>query len=243
MKFLSFEKDYNKLKQIIISLFEMSMAYDDMKGSGIVDELGKRGIEAEGLADKVFRNPDLIPEILAGVSSAEARVRFNSAKILRIISEKQPNILYSKIEFFIELLESKNNILKWITIDIIGNLASVDSEKKFERAFRKFYCLLSDESMITAGHVIDNSGKIAIAKPYLQDRITRELLKVEKIEYKTPECRNILLGKVISSFDQYIHQFDNKEKMISLARRQLKNSRKATRAKAEKFLNTQLKKR
>jgi len=97
--------------------------------------------------------------------------------------------------------------------------------------------------MITAGHVIDNSGKIAIAKPYLQDRITRELLKVEKIEYKTPECRNILLGKVISSFDQYIHQFDNKEKMISLARRQLKNSRKATRAKAEKFLNTQLKKR
>jgi len=129
MKFLSFEKDYNKLKQIIISLFEMSMAYDDMKGSGIVDELGKRGIEAEGLADKVFRNPDLIPEILAGVSSAEARVRFNSAKILRIISEKQPNILYSKIEFFIELLESKNNILKWITIDIIGNLASVDSEK------------------------------------------------------------------------------------------------------------------
>lgn len=212
-----------------------------MKESKILDALGKKGIEAEDLADKVSRNPDLLPEILDGVSSAEARVRFNSAKILRIISEKQPKILYSKIEFFVDLLDSENNILKWIAIDIIGNLASVDSENKFDRIFRRFYDLLSDESMITAGHVIDNSGKIAVAKPYLQDRITEKLLKVEKIEYKTSECRNILLGKVISSFDKYIDQFDNKKKMISLVRRQLKNSRKATRAKAEKFLNNQSK--
>ena len=212
-----------------------------MKESKILDELGKKGKEAEDLADKVSRNPDLLPEILDGVSSAEARLRFNSAKILRIISEKQPKILYSKIEFFVDLLDSENNILKWIAIDIIGNLASVDSENKIDRIFRKFYDLLSDESMITAGHVIDNSGKIAVAKPYLQDRITEKLLKVEKIEYKTSECRNILLGKVISSFDKYIDQFDNKKKMISLVRRQLKNSRKATRAKAEKFLNNQSK--
>ncbi|MDH5419901.1 MAG: hypothetical protein OEX06_06180 [Candidatus Bathyarchaeota archaeon] len=212
-----------------------------MKESKILDALGKKGIEAEDLADKVSRNPELLPEILDGVSSEEARVRFNSAKILRIISEKQPKILYSKIEFFVDLLDSENNILKWIAIDIIGNLASVDSENKFNRIFRKFYDLLSDESMITAGHVIDNSGKIAVAKPYLQDRITEKLLKVEKIEYKTSECRNILLGKVISSFDKYIDQFDNKKKMISLVRRQLKNSRKATRAKAEKFLNNQSK--
>jgi len=212
-----------------------------MKESKILDELGKKGIEAEDLADKVSRNPDLLPEILDGVSSAEARLRFNSAKILRIISEKQPKILYSKIEFFVDLLDSENNILKWIAIDIIGNLASVDSENKFDRIFRRFYDLLSDESMITAGHVIDNSGKIAVAKPYLQDRITEKLLKVEKIEYKTSECRNILLGKVISSFDKYIDQFENKKKMISLVRRQLKNSRKATRAKAEKFLNNQSK--
>ena len=212
-----------------------------MKESKILDALGKKGIEAEDLADKVSRNPDLLPEILDGVSSAEARLRFNSAKILRIISEKQPKILYSKIEFFVDLLDSENNILKWIAIDIIGNLASVDSENKIDRIFRKFYDLLSDESMITAGHVIDNSGKIAVAKPYLQDRITEKLLKVEKIEYKTSECRNILLGKVISSFDKYIDQFENKKKMISLVRRQLKNSRKATRAKAEKFLNNQSK--
>ncbi|MCW3987760.1 MAG: hypothetical protein NWE87_05540, partial [Candidatus Bathyarchaeota archaeon] len=57
-----------------------------------------------------------------------------------------------------------------------------------------------------------------------------------KIQYKTSECRNILLGKVISSFGQYINQVDDREGMISLVKRQLKNSRKATRAKAEGFL-------
>jgi len=91
--------------------------------------------------------------------------------------------------------------------------------------------------MITAGHVIDSSSKIAKAKPHLQNKVTKELLKVEENQYKTSECKNILLGKVITSFSQYIDQVDNKEEMTSLAKRQLKNSRKATKAKVEKFLN------
>ena len=207
-----------------------------MKESEILDKLGKKESKAEDLADEVMRNPDLLPEIFNGFSSANPRIRFNSAKILRIFSEKNPKMLYSRMDFFVNLLDSENNILKWIAIDVIGNLSSVDSENKFDKIFEKYYGLLLDESMITAGHVIDNSGKIARTKPYLEDKITKELLKVEKIQYKTSECRNILLGKVIMSFSQYIDQVDDKEKMISLVKRQLKNSRKATRAKAEKFL-------
>ena len=208
-----------------------------MVESEILDELGKKEVKVEDLAVRVLRKPDLLPEIFNGISSTNARTRFNSAKILRTISERNPKMLYSNFDFFTELLDSENRILKWIAMDVIGNLTSVDSENKFDRIFRKFYDLLSDESMVTAGHVIDNSGKIAIAKPYLQNKITEELFKVEKIQYKTSECRNILLGKVISSFVQYINQVNNRERMISLVKRQLKNSRKATRAKAEKFLN------
>ena len=208
----------------------------NMKGSEILDELGEKGIKAEDLSDKVLRNPSLLPQIFDGISSANPRIKFKSAKILRIISEKNPKMLYSKMGSFVSLLESENNILKWIAIDVIGSLSSVDSKNEFDEIFEKFYDLLSDESMITSGHVIDNSGKIARAKPHLQNKITEELLKVEKIQYKTSECRNILLGKVILAFSQYVDQVDDKEKIISLVKRQLKNSRKATRAKAEEFL-------
>jgi len=208
-----------------------------MKKSDILDLLGKKEIRAEDIAEKAVNNSDFLAEILNGISSETPRVKFNCAKILRIVSGKDPQKLYSQFDFFVNLLDSENNIIKWNAMDVMADLTTVDSQKRFDKIFRKYYNLLSDASMITAGHVIDNSGKIARAKPYLQDRITKELLRVEKIQYKTSECRNILLGKVILSFNQYISQVDNKEQMISLAERQQNNPRRATRAKAEKFLN------
>lgn len=200
--------------------------------------LSRKEIKAEDVARSVIDNPRLLPELFDGISSENARTRFKSAKTLRIISGENPEALYSKMGFFINLLNSENKILKWIAIDVIGNLSSVDTENKFDKIFNKFYGLLADESMITAGHVIDSSGEIARAKPHLQDKITKELLRVEKIEYKTSECRNILLGKVILSFSQYIDQINNTEETVSLAKRQLANPRKATRVEAEKFLKT-----
>jgi len=200
--------------------------------------LSRKEVKAEDVAKNVIKNPRLLPELFNGISSENTRTRFKSAKVLRIISAENPEMLYSKMHFFTNLLNSKNKILKWIAIDVIGNLSSVDTENKFDKIFNKFFDLLADESMITAGHVIDSSGKIARAKPHLQDKITKELLRVEKTEYKTSECKNILLGKVILSFSQYIDQISDTEEMVSLAKRQRANPRKATRVKAEKFLRT-----
>jgi hypothetical protein len=212
--------------------------YREMKKSDILDLLRKKEIRAEDIAEKTMKNPDFLSEIFNGISSENPRVKFNSAKILRITSGKDPQKLYSKFDFFVNLLDSENNIIKWNAMDVIADLTTIDSQKRFDKIFKKYYDLLSDASMITAGHVIDNSGKIAIAKPYLQDKITKKLLRVEKIQYKTSECRNILLGKVILSFNEYIDYVDSKDEMISLAERQQNNSRRATNAKAEKFLNT-----
>ena len=93
--------------------------------------------------------------------------------------------------------------------------------------------------MVTVAHVVDNSGKIALAKPNLTKKITNELLKVEKLSLKprlTQECKNIIIGKTILAFDTYYNQIDDKEKIISFVTRQLYNTRKATKMKAEKFL-------
>ena len=207
-----------------------------MKKSDIFDDLGKKEIKAEDLAKRIIKNPDLLSEVYDGISSGKARIKFKSAKILRIISDKNPKMLYPKMDFFISLLDSENKIIKWNSMDVIANLTFVDSKNKFDKIFEKYYGFLYEGSLITAGHVVDNSGKIANAKPNLQSKITSELLKVEKIPLPTEECRNILLGKVILSFSQYIDQVKDKEKMISLAKEQINNTRNATRKKAEKFL-------
>ena len=210
-----------------------------------MEKLGKKETKAEDIAKNAIEDPDLLPEIFKGVSSENPRIKFKAAKTLRILSERNPKMLYSKMDFFINLLDSENRILKWIAMDVIGNLASVDSENKFDKIFKKYYGFLSAASMITVGHVVDNSGKLAKAKPHLTEKITIELLKIEKIPTKPPltqECKNILLGKTILAFGMYFNQIENKDDVISFVKRQLNNTRNATKVKAEKFLKNRIRK-
>jgi hypothetical protein len=202
-------------------------------------KLAQKEVKAEETAEKVAENPRLISEVFDGTSSEDPRVKFKSAKTLKIISERNPKILYPKIDIFISLLDSENKIIKWIATDVIGNLTSVDLENKFDKVFQKYYDLLSAPSMITVGHIIENSGKIAKSKPYLTQKITSKLLDVEQLPVKPPitqECKNILLGKVIQAFEVYFSQIENAEDVTSFAKRQLNNPRRATKAKAESFL-------
>ena len=67
-------------------------------------------------------------------------------------------------------------------------------------------------------------------------RITAEILKVGRAKYQTAECRNVALGGAIESFDQFFDQIEDKKRVVRLVKRQLKNTRSATRKKAERFL-------
>jgi len=212
------------------------LGVEKMKKNTILTLFGKKDAEAEDMAEKVVENQDMLPELFAGLSSKDPRIKFGSAKVLRIISERNPAMLYSRMDFFVNLLDSENNILKWNAMDVIANLITVDSHNEFNRLFKKFYGYLHEGSLITAGHVVDNSGKIALSKPELQAEITKELLKVEKIPLPTEECRNILIGKAINAFQVYYDKITPKDEVVSFVKRQLNNSRNATKAKAEKFL-------
>jgi hypothetical protein len=202
--------------------------------NGSVSLSEKQG--SKGIAEKAIKNPELLEELFNGIFSKSPRTKFGSAKALRIISEKNPNLLYSRMDLFIKLLGSENTILKWIAIDIVANLTAADTNDDFNRTFVKFYSYLYEGSLITAGHVVDGSGKIVLSKPELADRITEKLLKVEEIPLPTSECRNILIGKTINAFGMYFHKIENKDEIIAFVKRHLNNSRNATRKKAERFL-------
>jgi hypothetical protein len=205
----------------------------------ILDQLGNKKIDADEIIIMVKKDYSILPDIIQGISSSNARIKFGCAKVLCKISEDDPEKLYPEIDFFINLLKTDNNIIKWNVMDVLANLARVDTEKKFDEIFNEYYGLLSDDGMVTVGHVIDNSGKIALAKPYLIDKITNELLKIEKISVKprlTQECKNILMGKAILAFDKYYDQLENKKKVVSFIQRQLNNPRMSTKIKAKKFL-------
>lgn len=210
-----------------------------MTDSDYLFKLGKNQITSDELSEQIKKDFTLLQMIIEGVTSSNSRIKFGCAKILSKISQDNPEKLYANIDFFIDLLNSDNNIIKWNVMDVLANLTQVDKDKKFDEIFKKYYDLINADAMITVAHVIDNSGKIALAKPHLSSKITDELLKLEKLPTKprvTHECKNILYGKAILAFDKYYDQIENKKEVISFVKRQLKNTRTATKLKAQKFM-------
>jgi len=207
-----------------------------MAESNLFQEIGQKESDKEQLADRVIKKPELLSQILEGLNANEARIKYGCAKILRVISDREPAVLYPKFDFFVQLLNSNNSFMKWGAIYIIANLTAVDTSNKFEQIFDEYFAPIPGPVLITAANIIGGAAKIALAKPELTEKITQELLKVEKAEYQTTECRNVALGHAINAFDQFFHQIGHKEPVIDLIRKQLHNARSSTRKKAEKFL-------
>ncbi len=122
---------------------------------------------------------------------------------------------------------------------IIANLTRVDADRKFEAIFDQYYGFLNDEYMVTVANVVGNSAKIALAKPYLVQRITSELLKVENIKltpHLTAECKRVIIEHTIRSLDVFFEKIEAKEQVLSFVRKQLGSTRKSLQKEARSFL-------
>jgi hypothetical protein len=195
----------------------------------------------EELRQKVKQDFALLPVLLKGISSPKATVRYGCAKVLMDLSEEYPEKLYPHMDVFIALLDSKYRILTWNAMAVIANLAKVDKDQKFDAIFDKYYGFMNNEYMVTVANVVGNSGKIALAKPYLLHKITAELLKLEDISVKphlTEECKRVIAEKAIGTFDLFFDKIEEKEKkkVLSFVERQLDSSRRTLRTKAVDFL-------
>src|SRR3972149_10462822 len=106
--------------------------------SELSQKLASKSITKEELLQKVEQNFSILPEVLNGVSSSKAAIRYGCAKVLMNLSEEHPEKLYPYMVSFINLLDSKYRILTWNAMAIIANLAKVDEDKKFDAIFGKY---------------------------------------------------------------------------------------------------------
>lgn len=191
---------------------------------------------AAKIARLAVKYNNVLNQVLEGAVSGNKRVKNASAKCLREISRIQPEKLYPTFDFFVELIGGKDTILKWNAIEVLSNLTEVDNDNKFNgKILNKYIFLLSDDSMVTAANTISALGKVALNKPRFRKKITGELVKVNSLPHSA-ECRNILAGKALDTFENYIDDIKYKNEIIQFAEKQLKNSRNATRNKAGKLL-------
>jgi hypothetical protein len=173
-----------------------------------------------------------IPELLKALKSKDDMERYGSFETLLRLSEEQPDFLYPEWDFLAEMLDSDNAYWKLIAVRLIANLTTVDIENRFESIFDKYYNLLND-SVIVAGHITANSGKIARAKPGLQDKITARLLNIDKT---SQEHKDLVKAGAIDSFGEFFAESNDKEMIMEFVKQQLECESPKTRKKAKEFL-------
>jgi len=207
-----------------------------MNPNNLLTQISQKQIPKEDLAAEIIAQPENLPVLFEGLNADKANTKYGCSKILQIISEKAPDLLYPQFDFFVSLLDSENNVFKWTSIFILGNLTAVDRENKFDAIFEQFFAPITDSVMITAGNVVRATAEIIKNKPALRFKIIEVLLKVESAAYQTEECRNVVLSHVIDTFTKIFPLIENKAPVIRLVKNQLNNPRNGTRKRAEKFL-------
>ncbi|MCP4710188.1 MAG: hypothetical protein GY869_16315, partial [Planctomycetes bacterium] len=89
----------------------------------ILTEIIEKKTDPNIIADKNIQPKPPLQHGFAGIQAQPARIKYPCCKIIRIISEKKPQILYPNIDLFIELLDHEKNIMQWEGIHVLGNLA------------------------------------------------------------------------------------------------------------------------
>ena len=207
--------------------------------SELVNSLLTKTVTKEELLNRVKQDFGLVPLLLEGVGHPKAGVRYGCSKVLMDLSEEYPEKLYPHFDFFVELLDSKYRILTWTALAIIANLTRVDSNKKFDAVFGKYYGFLDDDYMVTVANVVGNSEKIVQAKPYLIPEITWELLKVQNLSvtpHLTEECKRVIAQHAIKAFDGFFDQVEDKRGVLSFVESHRNSSRAKLKVAAESFL-------
>ncbi|HEX5400386.1 MAG TPA: hypothetical protein VFY06_15165, partial [Verrucomicrobiae bacterium] len=125
----------------------------------------RKGAAPDRLAKRVAADPELLPQVLAGLRADQPRIKYGCSRVLRLVSQKHPAVLYPRFDFFAGLLDSDNNFLKWDAARIIAHLAAADSRGRFEPMLTRYLRPINGPVMITAANLIRNAATIALARP------------------------------------------------------------------------------
>lgn len=212
-----------------------------MAKENLLEKLGAKGADIPEIVESLLKSKHQVPAIVEALQVEKSPRKYSCEKTLRLLSEKRPEWIYPYFDLFVSMLQSDNSFLKWGAIVTLSNLTAVDIDGKFEHVFGQYFKPLRGPEMITASNIVGASVRIVHSKPELADRIADEILKVETATYlnkgaPSPECRNVVTGQAIDTFDQIYGYLGTKSPILKFVARQENNPRKSVARKVERFL-------
>lgn len=193
------------------------------------------------LVTEAGRDSSLRETLFSLIRTERSTVRYSCTKVLRILSEQQPETVYPHFDDIVSWLHDANSFVKWDGILTLSNLAVVDTDDRFAPIYEEYFGLIRNPQMITAANVAGNAWKFVQARLEWEPDITQRLLEVPNIVYlhhgePSPECNRVLCGHVLNCFDHYFDQSQNQADILHFAQDQLNCPRKAVAKSAARFL-------
>ena len=204
---------------------------------GVAKKESPLATDSRKLAAVVRQNPDRLRSVIEGVSSSDTCEKYRAVKTLKFLSEDAPEILYPYWNELLGLLDHDSAFIRWDAMRMIANLAHIDHENRMPRALDRLLKPIGGHEMVGAANAIQAAAIIAQVRPELAKRIVPSILDVERAVYKTPECRNVVIGHALTALNGCFEQIGSaQEAVLRFAKGQLKNPRASTRRKAGTFL-------
>ena len=82
-----------------------------MAKESTLEQLNEKGADVSSIADQVVRNPKEIESLIEALKVEKRAVIYGYEKVLRLISEQRPELIYSYFDDFVDLLDG-DNIMK-----------------------------------------------------------------------------------------------------------------------------------
>lgn len=190
-------------------------------------------LEKENIAKKALKDEKRLQELIDNLCE-NCEKRWPSFQVLNYISNKYSESLYSKWDYLADLFRTGNSYTKYATIYILANLTKADKENKFDKLFDDYFGEIDTNRTVTAAQVAYNAGKIAKAKPELQDKILSKLMNIEKNH--RGKQKELIKGYAINAFSEYYQDFKDKDKIIKYVKDQLNSKSPSTQKRAKEFL-------
>ncbi|MCO6436302.1 MAG: hypothetical protein J5J06_04360 [Phycisphaerae bacterium] len=169
------------------------------------------------------------------MSAPAGTARFAAGKGLCITAEKDPIRVYPHFEVIASLLESDSKIVRWNAMRILAELAPVDQRRKLDKCLSFYLAFVRCGNLISAANAVGCLGKIVCNRPDLLERVLPAFLEVERLDYETPECRNVALGQVLDALVLFGPDVLARPDVSGFVRRLTSNSRAAVARKARKI--------
>jgi hypothetical protein len=158
----------------------------------------------------ISKNPEeYIEKIIEGLQSDTRRIQSGCAELASILSEHNPQLLYSHIDLFLKNLDAKEPVLRWEAVCTLGNLAAVDKKKIIPTHLDEIEAHLTSKSIVLQGHAVRTLAKIAKENPRIAKNILDMLLA----------SRKLFPGNRIGFLIEAMEAFARDKKLASIAGR------------------------